>query len=63
MRQKRRQNRVVILNMMHTELMGAFRLPLTQIDYEDNKMKKDNLATLHVHNSNYMLSNLQENVS
>jgi len=27
-------------------------------DYEDNKMKKDNLATLHCYDNNQLLSNL-----
>jgi len=32
-------------------------------DYEDNKMKKDSLATLHCYDSNQLLSNLQLNIS
>ena len=39
------------------ELTRAPKLSLTQTDYEDNKMKKDYLATLHMYSNNYLLSN------
>jgi len=32
-------------------------------DYEDNKMKKDTLATLHDYTTNHLLSNLHINIS
>jgi len=36
---------------------------LSKTDYEDNKMKKDTLATLHDYNNNQLLSNLHLNIS
>jgi len=32
-------------------------------DYEDNKMKKDTLATLHCYTNNQILSNLHQDIS
>jgi len=32
-------------------------------DYEDNKMKKDTLATLHGYTNNHLLSNLHKDIS
>jgi len=37
--------------------------PVIPTDYEDNKMKKDSLATLHYHDNNQLLSNLHLNIS
>ena len=37
--------------------------PAYLTDYEDNKMKKDNLATLHHYDTNQLLSNLHLNIS
>jgi len=36
---------------------------LQKTDYEDNKMKKDTLATLHNHSNNQILSNQDKVIS
>jgi len=43
--------------------MRANALVCLKTDYEDNKMKKDTLATLHVNSNKYILSNLHINIS
>ena len=39
------------------------KTPSLLTDYEDNKMKKDNLATLQLNDNNQLLINLQTNIS
>ena len=36
---------------------------MTRINYEDNKMKKDNSATLHCNDNKELLSNIHANIS
>jgi len=42
---------------------GSLTTSIGLTDYEDNKMKKDSLATLLLYNSNQLLSNLHSIVS
>jgi len=48
----------MLVNFICTKGQRESETPVDLTDYEDNKMKKDSLATLHCYNNKQLLSNL-----